>query len=163
MDDVIVNASITLKEADGANTKLEYMYRDGFNYKTSGEAVFAGRIAAQQVRDIAKALDDRAYFIPGQVGLQDLQDSFINASEWNPEADHPWHEVMAISYTGDAPTQEDSASEFVARVKNVTWDDGYKPPFYDTMVQRYEQRIGKEELVVEAERPASVRLRLRLS
>jgi hypothetical protein len=160
MDDAIENASVTLNEADGPNTKVSYMYRDGYNYKTANEVVFAGQISPQQVEDLGKALKDRAYVIPGQVGLEDLQDSFMDASEWNPDADHVWHELAEIAYTSKPPTEPQTVAEFVERVKSVTWDDQYKPPFYETMVQRYEQRVRNEE--PELVHPTSASMRLRV-
>ncbi|WP_264772600.1 hypothetical protein [Defluviimonas salinarum] len=66
---------------DPHNTGIEYLYCDGDNYKVRRRVVFAGAITLEGHDRIAMAAiggdaDDRLEFIPGQVGLPDLQKSF---------------------------------------------------------------------------------------
>jgi hypothetical protein len=63
------------------NTAITYMYRDGDNYKACATAVFAGVLSIDQKATLLAGLDDpesseTGFFIPGQVGLKDLQNSF---------------------------------------------------------------------------------------
>lgn len=130
----------------GANTVIDYGYRDGANYKTAGQAVLAGRISPSDAAALCRNLYDGEAFIPGQVGLQDLQDSFSGCeSEWNPDFDHPYHELFKIKYSGATPTHSLSADEFARQMMSATWDDEYKPPFYMTMESRYTNRIAREQ------------------
>lgn len=121
------------------------MYRDGANYKTSAHVVLAGRLDPSLVPAIEANLADGQYFIAGQVGLTDLQDSFAGcASEWNPEHDHPYHELLAIRYTEEDATADLSSDVFAKRMSEAKWDDSYRPPFYDTMTERYNERVAME-------------------
>lgn len=128
------------------NTELTYQYRDGSNYKTAETVVFrgVGAYSLQHLSGLIHACDrsnGRASFIPGMVGLPDLQDSFDGCeSHWDPEDDGPWHEIQSVALTTRAPTLEVTWSEFVDRVCSLRllsgWDEGYKPAFYPIMEER---------------------------
>jgi len=67
------------------NTAITYRYRDGSNYKVSLTVILAGAITLE-ARDHLIGLmippedDDRwGIIIPGQIGLQDLQNQFYRA------------------------------------------------------------------------------------
>ena len=51
------------------NTKIEYLYRDGSNYKRWNVAVISGTLSETQKKDILSSLEDGYLFIPEQVGL----------------------------------------------------------------------------------------------
>jgi hypothetical protein len=86
------------------NTLFEYMYRDADNYKKTGSVVLAGRMSADQVRTLNASLSDSEFFIPGQVGLKDLQGEFEHGGGWDEESDHVWHTIEAVKHTSAAPT-----------------------------------------------------------
>ncbi len=88
----------------GANTLIEYRYVDASNNKVSGRAVLEGRIPETEVARMVASLDEDMYFIPGQVGLPDLQGEFTDGPAWNGEVDHVWHVLAGLSYTDEAPT-----------------------------------------------------------
>jgi hypothetical protein len=64
------------------NTAITYRYQDGSNNKVFKEEVFAGTADAESLKRISAALLDNGEpdvmgdFVPGQVGLQDLQNAF---------------------------------------------------------------------------------------
>ena len=130
------------------NTKLSYLYRDAMNYKTSRTVVLPGVPSPALVAILLASLHEHG-FIPGQVGLPDLQDSFEGCdSDWDDERDHPFHEVSAVEVTDRLPPPGAESFETVVRrmaaVRYVAggWDEAYRPPFYETMVQRRRERTA---------------------
>ena len=117
------------------NTRIDYLYRDGSNYKAAGHAVLTGAADAGQIAAIMALMDcdfgsGPASFIPGQVGLEDLQGCFATAtgqSVWDDEVDHPWHEVTGIETTDQPATVPMGVVEFLDRLRTVTWDPDYRP------------------------------------
>src|SRR3546814_7134465 len=73
------------------------MYRDGSNWKTGAQVTFAGRITRDEISMILNARYDDRWFIPGQVGMTDLQDG------WDSQLDHPFHEICGFALTLAAP------------------------------------------------------------
>lgn len=112
---------------EGANTRVEWLYRDADNMKASAAAVLAGRLTRPEVEEIVGKLDEGEYLIPGQVGLDDLQGALTAENGWSG-ADHPWHELVGIGHTDDAPTLPMAAAELLDAFRAVEWDDGYEPP-----------------------------------
>lgn len=143
------------------NTRLTYMYRDADNYKVGAEVVFEGRYRlAEDLAPMLLALDSSVgtpSFVPGQVGLKDLQDRFQGCeSRWDPERDHPWHEVTGLEpvlAAQAAPTDERSIFQFGRDVIRVCvaegWSDAYLPPSYPAMKAR-QDRYDKEQQAQEA-------------
>lgn len=68
------------------NTKINYLYRDGSNYKSHNKVVVAGEITAEHLRRIADTLNEGEYFIPSVVGLPE------NRFETWTDDDHFWYE-----------------------------------------------------------------------
>jgi len=104
------------------NTKIEYMYRDGSNYKEHEEVILQGKITNAEKKMIMDNLDGKEFFIPSQVGLDDLQSRMINFPN---EDDHVWHELNEsdITLTQDEPTlTEMDVHQFAAMFKDITWD-----------------------------------------
>lgn len=65
---------VTSADFDGPqpNTRIEYMNRDGGNYKTWCEAVVPGRLSEDDISEIVDGcLIDSEYFVPALVGLGD--------------------------------------------------------------------------------------------
>jgi hypothetical protein len=101
------------------NTRLRYCYRDGANYKQLHEVVFAGAITDAERRALLAHLDEGTYFIPSQVGLEDLQYRFGGLND----DDHPWHELEAEDIeVVDAVPGHGDVHDFVARFCATTWD-----------------------------------------
>jgi hypothetical protein len=133
------------------NTALSYLYRDGSNYKTANAVVFSGAASEEYLARLRRGLQpdggDLGSFVPGQVGLKDLQDSFHGCeSEWDPDRDHPFHEVTRVEVVDAAPTDARSIAEFAREVERMAaeWDPGYLPPFHDVMARRREARLARE-------------------
>lgn len=98
------------------NTRFEYMYRDGENYKEYNEVVIKGKFILEQLQP---HLYDGEFFMPSEVGLEDLQEYPYR------RCDHIWHQPVSAEATDDAPTVEVSAAELVARFRDagaVKWD-----------------------------------------
>lgn len=107
------------------NTQIEYMYRDGSNYKQWDIIVLEGEITDNEKNQIKNALDTEQYFIPSQVGLKDLQERMGDCGTGYPtEDDHVWHEldIEDISLVNDKPTETFDIHELVKRFKGITWD-----------------------------------------
>jgi len=92
------------------NTRFEYMYRDGENYKQYNEVVLEGAFTLDQLRPY---LYEGQFFLPSEVGLDDLQEYPYR------HCDHIWHEMVSADLTDDAPTVEVRAEEFVARFERA--------------------------------------------
>lgn len=145
-------------EENGAlrrNTLLSYSYRDGSNNMTSRDVIIEGEITDAQ-RAVLIELLDRGVdvdtdgrigdFIPGQVGLPDLQDDFPSKGAWT-DNDHPWHMLETIRQTS-LPADDDvpSLAEVMAKLSDLMatkasgaehiWDEEYRPAFHAEMVAR---------------------------
>lgn len=103
-----------------ANTAFEYLYRDASNYKQGRRVIFAGEAIQELVDRIQGALDDGEFFIPSQVGLEDLQRSFPGGKVY--EDDHVWHELIGIASTSEPASASESFAEFAARFTGIAWD-----------------------------------------
>jgi len=123
-------ASINLEELDNSdlpNTKIVYEYRDASNYKTNDEVVLAGKIDHELLSKMLAKLQGGMFFIPGQVGLPDIQNKM---GDWN-EDDHPFHSFLIIQPTSEDPTEGmPTIYELVASFPDV-WDATYIPSFAD--------------------------------
>ncbi len=135
----------------GVNTRLTYTYRDASNYKATSSLVLYGAMSPEQAQAVLRSLDDEG-FIPGQVGLPDLQDSFAGCeSYWDPEQDDAWHDLDCIELTTDKPelgavSVHDLTDRFMDVVMTKGWDVQYRPAFYEAMRQRFEQRHERESV-----------------
>lgn len=115
---------------EGVQTRLHYEYADASNYKMAGTALFAGQISFDELVTLFRACEKgEDGFIPGQVGLPDLQERL---ADWNEETDHPWHELTKLELTSAGPKFDDvpdtrTISQFVAEIAQVEWDDAYRP------------------------------------
>lgn len=126
------------------NTRIVYSYRDGDNYKVAGDVVLAG-LLSQSDKDAILAHCDSALtgnpsFIPGQVGLKDLQDSFETPSRWDDRRDHPWHEIDVIEDT-DMAADSGDAQDFTRSFLATAWDHAWLPEFHDSMRARTEDPV----------------------
>ncbi|PWM33686.1 MAG: hypothetical protein DBX58_00540 [Clostridiales bacterium] len=83
------------------NTRIIYRNRDSSNYKTYHSPVLAGKMTKEQYKEILNCLEDREYFIPAQVSLDDTRDW-----GYDPEVDQPWWELVGYELTDQKPTVE---------------------------------------------------------
>lgn len=107
------------------NTAIMYQYRDAGNYKLATRVVVAGVLGPDQVKQLLSKLDEGVYFIPGQVGLPELQPRWRDKGcNFPTEADHVYHEWQSIEAASDRPTAAISASAvFEAFMRVVAWDE----------------------------------------
>lgn len=121
------------------NTRIDYLYRDGSNFKTVSAIVLAGDFTPAMVAQIRASLDEGKFFIPGQVGLPDLQNRFSPAL-WDPDRDHPFHELGEIVQTDCDPSLDMTVEDFAGLMAAAAddWDHGYLPPFHDEMLAAFE-------------------------
>lgn len=162
------HASLALKAStEGPKTRLEYMYRDGSNFKVHRTVVFSGAPTEDLKARLLAACGHDGFdpeFIPGLVGLRDLQKSFLekpimiaralgqekflaeleaSKPRWDPERDHIYHTIEDVSVTSEDATDPRSFEEFVEDCEAAEWDETYKPPFYEEMLANYE--AGRED------------------
>lgn len=70
-------------------TQVQFGYTDGANCKRSSQMTFRGRLRPEQLRLIALRLDEGRYFVPAQVGFENLRLAFTD----DGGDDHPWHHI----------------------------------------------------------------------
>lgn len=68
----------------GINTRVDYLYRDGSNYKMHSCEVVRGVITPEQIEKIKNSLIDGEYFYPSEVGLPEnrFDDSYADDPDW---------------------------------------------------------------------------------
>ena len=89
------------------NTRFSYLYRDACNYKKFNDIVISGHLEIKQVLPFLK---DNTFFIPSEIGLDDLQES-----EWSYD-DHIWHEIEKIEQSSDMPTVNIKAESLLKKI-----------------------------------------------
>lgn len=104
------------------NTRVSYHYVDRLNCRQYNAIVVAGTITWEQIEPF---LERNRSFIPGQIGLEDLQYRFKL-----PGADHPWHQIAPsdIRPTEAAPTIALTGNELAERFARTAWDSGSALP-----------------------------------
>jgi len=96
------------------NTKFIYQYRDAANYKVFDTAIIRGLFS---LRDIEEYLYEKDFFIPSEIGLNDLQPKKLTHD------DHIWHEILEISYTNEKPTVNITAEEIVLNFERASLEE----------------------------------------
>jgi hypothetical protein len=132
-----------------ANTDFTYQYRDASDQKITMTIVMEGSLTREELKRLKSSFKAGVLFVPGQVGLMDLQNSFRGRKrEWDPDYDYPYHTIDGIFTRSKAPPTQGApkAADLLARFEAVEWDDNYKPPFYEEMKARYDARIAGEEV-----------------
>jgi len=102
------------------NTRVEYLYRDGSNYKQWGAVVFQGGCDERLVRRLFVALDGGESFIAHQVRLPEL---FFTDRPLYAD-DHCWHELTHATTAAEAPDDllNRTFDEFVSEVERASRD-----------------------------------------
>jgi hypothetical protein len=115
------------------NTRVEYLYRDGSNYKQWGAIVFRGVCDVTLQRRLFVALDRGEFFIANQVRLPEL---FFGDRPLYAD-DHCWHELAEVTATSVVPDDplDRTIEEFVTEVESAS-RDGW------AVFDRSEQRFG---------------------
>jgi hypothetical protein len=120
-----MSEEVQFVESQGENTLISYMYRDAGNYKQFRDVVAAGRITREQFDRFVENLDEGFRFVPGQVGLPDLQGMFDDG--WDDDLDHPYHELLTITFTSAAADVAPTAEELAEALATTAWDPVYLP------------------------------------
>ncbi len=100
------------------NTRFNYLYRDGSNYKQWGSVTFRG-VADSTLRSrLSAALDTDGFFVAQQVRLPEL---FFAGDAPNVD-DHCFHEMADLSATNDAPNDAfgRTIEQFVAEMERAS-------------------------------------------
>jgi hypothetical protein len=99
------------------NTSLSYRYADKTDCRQFTSIVLSGTITWEQ---IAPYLASRSSFVPGQLGLEDLQRRFAL-----PGVDHSWHQITSedIKPTEAEPTVILTGAELAQRFAHTPWED----------------------------------------
>lgn len=105
------------------NTVMNYMYRDGSNYKDYTSVVLEGEITEEGRKTIRKVLDGGELFIPEQVGLPaNRLDQYERC-----EDDHAYCELdpdEGFEFTNAEPTVPMTVADLVKAFATVTaWDE----------------------------------------
>lgn len=103
-----------------ANTALSYLYRDASNYKQHADVIFSGALTLDEAHQLLNAMDEEDSFVPSAVGLNDLQD--MMCSDWDPEEDHPLHEIDGLALTDKQATETQTAQAFLNAFLNADWN-----------------------------------------
>ncbi|MEN9937940.1 MAG: hypothetical protein RLZZ387_4519 [Chloroflexota bacterium] len=98
------------------NTRISYRYADRRDCRQYTSVIVAGTITWEQ---IGPHLATKRSFVPGQLGLEDLQYRFKL-----PGVDHSWHLIAPddIKPTDDAPTIVLTGDELAKRFADTPWD-----------------------------------------
>lgn len=106
------------------NTQISYLYRDASNYKQHNKVTLAGEITDAEKRLILGKLEEGEYFIPSQVGLDDLQPRMIGFPD--AQDDHVWHELREDDFElvdgGPTVGVEMDIHQFAKKFDGIEWD-----------------------------------------
>lgn len=97
------------------NLKLNYLYRDGANYKQFGSVVFPNpnfltpRKATEKLKD---KLISNEFFVP-----QDWELPRLQYYPYDPEIDHDYHEFENFEWTDEKPTDERCIQNFLKKIE----------------------------------------------
>ena len=114
------------------NTRIVYEYREENGLYKQEVLIVAGTLTLSQIAD---SLNDQ-FFIPNQVGLDDLQlrfDPAILSAHLRV-----WHRMVSMEPTEEAPTVALTAAQLHARFQDVIWDG-------DKALQELREYIRDEE------------------
>jgi len=147
-----------LSPAEETFMRLTYQYQDGEGNKSVRVATMPlGTSNFQNVQVMLLAMARRnglPSFIPGQVGLSDLQDCFGEEDAyWDDDKDHPWHEIVSIEPLRarehqNAALESITFVEFRQRVLSTAliegWNEAHLPACHDLLKERGESRRHEE-------------------
>lgn len=106
------------------NTEVSYLYRDGSNYKSSGEVVFTGTLP-EDVRQ--RMMDEGEVFLAHSVRVPEVF-LYQQGYRYDEDSDHCYHEIFGVENTDKEPddefnrTAEEFAKEFFAKKDEGVFD-----------------------------------------
>jgi hypothetical protein len=83
-------------------------------------AVFPGEITGKEQRRIQDHLWRLRFFIPAELGLEELQSRY---PDFPSEDDGPWHELVSIHLTDRPATEPTTIQELIERFCRATLDE----------------------------------------
>lgn len=107
-----------LVEPSGINTRIEYLYRDGQNFKHYDSIVVSGLLSEHEQQELRDALSSER-FIPEQVGMRPLQEE---VRAYGSGEDDAWHEIESIASTEEPTTFPGTARDLLVKFKATDWD-----------------------------------------
>lgn len=118
-NDILDKLPMASKGVDSTNTRVDYLYRDGSNYKMHSSEIVSGAITPEQVEQIKNSLIDGEYFYPADVGLPE------NRFESTYEGDPDWFEMNCegnFAKTTEPPTVNITVEQLVENFKHMAAD-----------------------------------------
>lgn len=100
---------------DNLNIQLNYLYRDGANYKQFENVILenqTGLAIEEAERLIREKLISSEFFVPQDWGLPALQHY-----KYDPEIDHEWHEFENFEETEDKATDDRDVLDFLKEIE----------------------------------------------
>ncbi len=104
------------------NIKINYLYRDGGNYKKSNSIIFSNpqNIELSILENLVRSkLISQHWFYADQWQLPDLHFDI-----WNNELDHTFHEFENVEYTDEATDTGSDLASFINLLKSLPIPDG---------------------------------------
>jgi hypothetical protein len=102
--------------------KLNYLYRDGANYKNLKSIIFnnSENITLSTVQNLIQSkLIGGEYFYANHWQLPDL-----HFGTWDDELDHSFHEFESVEYTEEEANGEIDLSSFINILKSLPTPNG---------------------------------------
>lgn len=118
------------------NTRLGYRYTDKTNCKQYTSVILEGTLDWGQIEPY---LANQGFFIPGQVGLEDLQHRFAL-----PGSDHPWHQILPVDIraTELPPTMSFNTDELARRFATAIWAPDLQSATLSSMTSAHAARAS---------------------
>lgn len=102
-------------------TQLFYEYRDYGNYQESETIIFPDDPTQERFDLINSNLLDGEYFIPSQVGLEDLQERLADGKPLGRD-DHVEHSILKVGFSELTPTTDQLFADFATAFSTTKWD-----------------------------------------
>ena len=99
------------------NIKLNYLYRDGANYKNHKEVILSNpnkRTLEEITKIILANLIDETWFVAKYWNLPDMH---FKGYAWDTDIDHDWHEFDSAEETQETATEKDSMEDFLGQIE----------------------------------------------
>lgn len=99
------------------NTRIFYQYRDADNYKNYSEVIINGVLLLDDIKCFFR---DGEFFIPSEVGLEDLQVQPLSV------VDHIWHEITDLSNTEDVSNCDLNSEQLLKNFRyadSIDWNE----------------------------------------
>jgi hypothetical protein len=111
------------------NTLINLLYRDGCNYKTGEDVIFAGAPTPELTARYEATLDGADAIVAEQVGLENpaRNDELFDRRFPDEEDDHGWVEAGDIEPTDHDPTDPRTFEQFVIECETIAAGDGWDP------------------------------------